>query len=305
MKLVTFEPLAAASQDPAQRHRRARHGALLADGRVLDLQHAACGVPPPPDPLGWYDLDGATLRAVAAHLGDPTRLARASAGGAALETNAVRLGPPVPKPSKVICIGLNYRDHAIESGMAIPERPLVFSKFPSCVIGPEDTIQLPLDSQQVDYEAELGVVIGRRVSRCTRAEAAAAVLGYMNLNDVSARDFQFADGQWQRGKACDTFCPTGPFLATTDEVSDPHTLRIRCRVDGVTLQDSTTAQLIFGVPELVTYLARTITLEPGDLIATGTPPGVGFARKPPVWLHSGNRVEIEIEGLGVLANPVG
>ena len=305
MRLVTFETRSVASHDPAQRQRQLRHGALLEDGRVLDLQHTACGVPLPSDPLGWYDLDGATLRAVGALLGDAPRLARASASGAALDVHEVRVGPPVPRPGKVICIGLNYRDHAIESGMAIPERPLIFSKFPSCVIGPEDTIQLPLDSQQVDYEAELGVVIGRRVSRCTRPEAAAAVLGYMNLNDVSARDFQFADGQWQRGKACDTFCPTGPFLATTDEVHDPHTLRIRCRVDGVTLQDSTTAQLIFGVPEIVEDLARVFTLEPGDIIATGTPPGVGFARKPPVWLRTGNRVEIEIERLGVLGNPVG
>jgi 2-keto-4-pentenoate hydratase/2-oxohepta-3-ene-1,7-dioic acid hydratase in catechol pathway len=299
MKLVTFQP---SSADHAAAR---RNGALLADGRVLDFQHPACAVPAPLEPLGWYELDGATLRAARALLDDAPRLERVRAGGAALSAESVRLGPPVPRPSKVICIGLNYRDHAIESGMAIPERPLVFSKFPSSVIGPDDTIRLPEDSHEVDYEAELGVVIGRRVARCTRAEAAAAVLGYMNLNDVSARDFQFADGQWQRGKACDTFCPTGPYLATADEVPDPHALRIRCRVDGVTLQDSSTAQLIFGVPEIVEYLARTITLEPGDVIATGTPPGVGFARKPPVWLERGSRVEIEVEGLGVLANPVG
>ncbi len=214
----------------------------------------------------------------------------------------------MPRPSKVLCIGLNYRDHAIESGLPIPERPLLFSKLPTCVIGPDDPIVLPEGSEQVDYEAELGVVIGRRVGPrdgvLSREAAFAAVFGYTNVNDVSARDFQFADGQWQRGKSCDTFCPLGPYVASSDELPDPHTLRIRCRVDGVTLQDSNTREFIFDIPEVITALARHITLEPGDVIATGTPPGVGFARKPPVWLRAGAIAEIEIDGLGVLRNPV-
>lgn len=293
MKLVTFRR----GQGPL------RHGALLADGRVLDLQHEALALPRAADPNDWFDLDGALLAAVQRLLcaAEQTRRAAQVAGVPLAE---VRLGPPVPRPRKVLCIGLNYRDHARESGMPIPERPLIFSKLPTCVVGPEDTIHLPEGSSQVDYEAELGVVVGRRIARGDRAEAARAVLGYLNLNDVSARDFQFADGQWQRGKSCDTFCPIGPFLATVDEVPDPHRLRIRCRVDGVTLQDSNTDQLVFGVPDVIEALSRTITLEPGDLIATGTPPGVGFARKPPVWLRPGSRVEVEVEGLGVLANPV-
>lgn len=298
MQLVTFRTRAEAQDRPA------RHGALLSGGRVLDLTHAACAVDAPSDPWAWYDLDGAPLNAARALVTAPARHPDLAARGALLALDAVRLGPPVPRPRKVLCIGLNYRDHAEESGLPLPERPLLFSKFPTCVIGPEDAIRLPAGSEQVDYEAELGVVIGRRVSRCTRAEAAAAVLGYMNVNDVSARDFQFADGQWQRGKSCDTFCPTGPFLATADEVPDAQKLRIRCRLDGVTLQDSSTDQLIFGVAEVIEHIARSITLEPGDVIATGTPPGVGFARKPPIWLRSGGRVEVEVEGLGVLANPI-
>jgi len=286
---------------------RLRHGLLLDDGRGLDLEHRACAVPAPAEPGGWFDLDGATASAVAALAGSSAALERALALGASLPRD-YRLGPPVPKPTKVLCIGLNYRDHALESGLPIPERPLIFSKLPTCVIGPEDPIVLPEGSEQVDYEAELGVVIGRRVGPASGplspSAAARAVFGYTNVNDVSARDFQFADGQWQRGKSCDTFCPLGPYIATADVVPDPQALRIRCRVDGATLQDSSTAQLIFGVPEVIAAVARHITLEPGDVIATGTPPGVGFARKPPVWLRAGGVVEVEVEGLGVLRNPV-
>ena len=163
---------------------------------------------------------------------------------------------------------------------------------------------LPPGSTQNDYEAELGVVIGRRAHRIDEAAAMEHVLGYANVNDVSARDFQFADGQWQRGKSPDTFCPVGTYVATTDEIPDPQQLRIRLRLNGATLQDSNTDQLIFGVAKIVSYLSQFTTLEPGDLIATGTPPGVGFARKPPVYLKAGDRMEVEIEGLGVLANPV-
>jgi 2-keto-4-pentenoate hydratase/2-oxohepta-3-ene-1,7-dioic acid hydratase in catechol pathway len=171
-------------------------------------------------------------------------------------------------------------------------------------VGPEDAVVLPRASTKVDYEAELAVVIGRVAKAVPKAKVYEHVFGYCCLNDVSARDFQFADGQWQRGKSCDTFAPMGPFVATTDEIPDPHKLPIRLRLNGQTMQDSRTDQLIFGVPELVEFLSSVITLEPGDVIATGTPAGVGFARKPPVFLKAGDRMEVEIEGLGILANPV-
>jgi len=221
-----------------------------------------------------------------------------------IDSGDVKIEAPVPRPGKVICIGLNYRNHAIESGMDIPKSPIIFSKFQTCVVGPGDPIRIPIGSEKVDYEAELAVVIGRRASKVKASEAMDYVFGYMNFNDVSARDFQFADGQWQRGKSCDTFAPMGPFIATRDEISDPHKLRIRFRLNGETLQDSTTAELIFGVPELIEFLSANIALEPGDVIATGTPPGVGFARKPPVFMKDGDIAEVEIEGLGILSNPV-
>jgi acylpyruvate hydrolase len=216
----------------------------------------------------------------------------------------VRVLAPVPRPGKLICIGLNYRDHAAESNMPIPEQPVVFSKFSTAVIGPEDAVLLPATSSQVDYEAELAVVIGRRAKSVSLESAFDYVLGYTNINDVSAREFQFADGQWQRGKSCDTFAPMGPCIVTRDEIEDPHRLSIKLRLNGVTMQDSVTDQLIFGVPELITFLSKTITLEPGDVIATGTPPGVGFARKPPVFLKAGDVMEVEVQGLGVLRNPI-
>lgn len=216
----------------------------------------------------------------------------------------VKLASPVPRPGKVICIGLNYRNHAIESGMDIPKSPIVFSKFVTSVCGEGDAIVLPRESSQVDYEAELAVVIGRRAKHVSVADAMNYVFGYCNLNDVSARDLQFADGQWQRGKSCDTFAPMGPFIATADEIADAHDLNIRFRLNGETLQDSTTAELIFRIPELIEFLTRSITLEPGDIIATGTPPGVGFARKPPIFLKDGDVCEVEIEGLGTLTNTV-
>lgn len=216
----------------------------------------------------------------------------------------VTLEAPVPRPGKIICIGLNYRNHAIESGMEIPTSPIIFSKFVTSVTAPESPIVIPKGSVQTDYEAELAVVIGRRAKNVSAEDAINYVFGYTNLNDVSARDFQFADGQWQRGKSCDTFAPFGPFVATKDEISDPHALRIQFRLNGDTMQNSTTAELIFRIPEIIEFLSRSVTLEPGDIIATGTPPGVGFARKPPVFLKEGDVCEVEIEGLGVLINPV-
>jgi 2-keto-4-pentenoate hydratase/2-oxohepta-3-ene-1,7-dioic acid hydratase in catechol pathway len=211
---------------------------------------------------------------------------------------------PVPKGAKIICVGLNYRDHAEESGQPVPESPILFAKFSNSVIGHGTPIRIPPDVSQADYEAELAVVIGREAKRVTPAESLDHVLGYTCLNDVSARDFQFVDGQWMRGKSPDTFCPIGPWIVTTDEIPDPQGLAISCVLNGETVQDSSTKQMVFGVSELVAFISTWITLEPGDVIATGTPPGVGFARKPQLFLQDGDRVEVDIEGIGRLSNAV-
>ncbi|MGB9071586.1 MAG: fumarylacetoacetate hydrolase family protein [Terriglobales bacterium] len=220
----------------------------------------------------------------------------------ALET--VRLCAPVPRPGKVIAIGLNYLDHSLEQGAQLPSAPLVFAKFPTSVTGPYDPIMIPAGDPQVDYEAELAVIMGRRGKAVPEAHAMDHVGGYTVLNDVSARKWQFADKQWVRGKSCDTFCPIGPWLTTRDDVPDPHNLDIATRVNGVTLQSSNTSKLIFRIPQLIAYISASITLEPGDIIATGTPEGVGVFRKPPIFLKHGDIVEVEIKGLGTLRNPV-
>ena len=206
-------------------------------------------------------------------------------------------------PSKIICVGLNYRDHAEESGMALPERPLLFAKWPNTLIGPGDPIVLPAISSEVDYEAELGVVIGRRAFRVAAADALGYVKGYVCANDVSARDIQLGDGQWTRGKSLDTFCPVGP-LVPASAVPDPQALRIRAILNGRTLQDSSTEQMVFSVAEVIAFVSQAITLESGDLILTGTPSGVGFTRKPPIYLRPGDEITIEIDGIGALTNPV-
>jgi 2-keto-4-pentenoate hydratase/2-oxohepta-3-ene-1,7-dioic acid hydratase in catechol pathway len=218
----------------------------------------------------------------------------------------VRLLSPVPDPRKIVCIGLNYRDHAIESGAEIPSEPVLFSKYPTTLIGHGDSIVLPSVSEQVDYEAELVVVIGRGGRHISKDKAMGHVGGYMVGHDVSARDWQLnkPGKQWMAGKTFDTFAPTGPELVTPDEVPDPHSLRIQLRLNGQTMQDSNTNQLIFRIDEIVSYLSQVMTLQPGDLIFTGTPPGVGMARKPPVWLKPGDVAEVEIEHLGILRNPV-
>jgi 2-keto-4-pentenoate hydratase/2-oxohepta-3-ene-1,7-dioic acid hydratase in catechol pathway len=211
---------------------------------------------------------------------------------------------PIERPGKIVCVGMNYRDHAAESGLEVPSRPVLFAKWPNGLIGPGEPIVLPAGCDQVDYEAELGVVIGARARRLSAAEALGAVAGYVCVNDVSARDLQFEDGQWTRAKSLDTFCPVGPRLVATDEVSDPQRLRIRCLVNGEALQDSSTEHMVFSVAELVAFISEAITLEPGDLIATGTPAGVGFTRKPPIFLRPGDEVTVDIEGIGALTNPV-
>ena len=215
----------------------------------------------------------------------------------------VRIGLPF-RPRSLICIGLNYKDHAAESGVPLPEKPVVFAKLTSCVVGPRDAIVIPPDTLEVDYEAEFAIVIGRTCRGIPASQALDYVAGYTCMNDVSARDFQRGDGQWVRAKSQDTFGPLGPYLVTADDIPNPQALFIRCRVNGDLLQDSNTSNMIFGVRELIAFISRGITLEPGDVIATGTPPGVGFARKPPIFLHPGDRVEVEIQSLGKLENEV-
>jgi len=210
---------------------------------------------------------------------------------------------PIPRPGKIVCVGLNYRDHAEEQGAELPAAPLLFAKFTTALIGPGDPIVIPSIVTKCDYEAELGVVIGTSVRNVSKENALEAVAGYVVANDVSARDLQFADGQWTRGKSPDTFCPVGP-LVPAAEIADPHALGIRAILNGETVQDSTTANLIFGIDEVVSYVSRTSTLEQGDLILTGTPAGVGVFRNPPRLLQPGDEITIEIDGVGSITNPV-
>src|SRR6202167_5185528 len=217
----------------------------------------------------------------------------------------VTLLAPIPRPPKFICVGLNYRDHAAEAQMEIPQVPTIFNKFTNVVIGPGATIVLPKVSAKPDYEAELAFVIGRGGRYIPAAKAMEHVFGYTILNDVSARDFQMATTQWLMGKTFDTFAPMGPWIVTRDEIVDPHSLDIILEIGGEVLQRSNTRELVFGVPALVEFISSVVTLEPGDVVSTGTPAGVGFTRKPPRYLQPGDEVVVSIEGLGELRNPVG
>lgn len=215
----------------------------------------------------------------------------------------IQLGP-LFRPRNLLCIGLNYKDHAAESGLPLPEKPVVFAKLTGCVTGPGAPIVLPPDTKEVDYEAELAVVIGHRCRGVSTSEALEYVAGYTCLNDVSARDFQRGDGQWVRAKSQDTFGPMGPYLVTPDEIAGPQSLPIRCWVNGQLLQESNTDKMIFPVNELIAFISRGITLEPSDVISTGTPSGIGAVRKPPIFLKPGDEVVVEIEGVGRLSNSV-
>jgi 2-keto-4-pentenoate hydratase/2-oxohepta-3-ene-1,7-dioic acid hydratase in catechol pathway len=281
MKLVTF-----AADDGT------RLG-VVRDDMIIDLADASGGRLPA-DMLAFLQQGEPALelaREVAAGAGTGRALAE------------VRLLAPVPNPSKVVAIGLNYMDHCREQNIDPPQAPMIFAKFPTAVVGPGAAVRWdPALTRRVDYEAELAVVIGRRARRVFAAQALDYVAGYMNCNDVSARDLQFGDVQWVRGKSLDTFCPLGPWLVTRDEVPDPHSLSMRCTVNGTALQDSTTAEMIFRVPQLIEFASRAFTLLPGDVIATGTPDGVGVFRSPQVFLKDGDVVTVEIEGLGELTN---
>ncbi len=232
------------------------------------------------------------------------RVAFSAPKGLLTPLEKVRLRAPIARPGKITCVGLNYADHAREQGIEPPKEPIFFLKSINTLCGPGDPILLPPNSTQVDYEAEFAVVIGKAGRRIPEEKAYQYVAGYTILNDVSARDMQFGDKQWYRGKSCDTFAPTGPWIVTADEVPDPHNLGISLTLNGQKMQDSNTSNLIFKVPYLISYLSQSMTWELGDLISTGTPPGVGVFRKPPVFLKPGDSVSITVEQLGTLTNPV-
>ena len=220
-----------------------------------------------------------------------------------------RIGSCVAQPGKFICIGLNYSDHAAESGMAVPAEPVVFMKASSCICGPDDNVVIPRGSRKTDWEVELGVVIGSHAKYVSEADALSYVAGYCLINDVSERAYQLeGTGQWVKGKSADTFGPTGPWLVTTDEITDPQNLNMWLDVDGHRYQNGNTSTMVFGVAHLVSYLSRFMSLHPGDIISTGTPPGVGLGQKPPVYLRPGNKIHLGIDGLGeqkqlVVADP--
>lgn len=233
-------------------------------------------------------------------------LAAPDAGERTHAAAEVRLLAPIPRPGKVLCLGMNYRDHAIETGKDIPTEPVVFCKAPTSVIPAGAPIRIPLVTSEVDYEVELGVVIGRAGKNIPAGAAMGHVFGYTVVNDVSGREYQNRKpgGQWFLGKSFDTFCPMGPWIVTADEIGDPHALPIRCTLNGERVQESNTRHLIFTIPAIIEYVSKVMTLEPGDVIATGTPHGVGMARKPPLWLKAGDTVVCEVEGIGSLTNPV-
>ncbi|MCX6151414.1 MAG: fumarylacetoacetate hydrolase family protein [Ignavibacteriales bacterium] len=215
------------------------------------------------------------------------------------------LDAPLRKPGKIVAIGLNYIDHASESKMELPKHPLVFTKFNSSITGPYDPIIIPSSvTDKVDYEVELAVIIGKQAKNVTKENALQYVFGYTIINDVSARDIQFEDGQWVRGKSLDTFCPMGPYLITKDEINDPQNLQLTCEVNNNILQNASTKDMIFSVAELISVLSNSFTFEPGDIISTGTPSGVGFIRKPPIYLQNGDVIITEVQHIGKLINKV-
>jgi len=261
---------------------REKPGLIDAQGTLRDLS-AHCAT------IGWNELSPGGLKRLAAL--DPRKLPPVR--------GKPRLGVPFTGISKFIGIGLNYRDHAIEAGMPIPSEPIVFMKATSCINGPCDPILLPPGSVKTDWEVELGIVIGREARRVTAAKALDHVAGYCVINDVSEREYQLERGsQWDKGKGCDSFGPIGPWLVTKDEVPDPQNLRLWLELNGERVQDGSTATMIFGVREIVSYLSRFMTLHPGDVIATGTPPGVGLGMKPQRFLGAGDTVRLGVEGLG-------
>lgn len=284
MKLVTFI-----------HNGQSRIGALTGGGAIVDLNRAN---PQLPTDMLAFLAGGADTKALA------EKAVASALPSAVVARSAVTLQAPLPRPGKILCIGLNYRDHAAESNQPIPDHPTVFAKYNNTVVGPGAAIVLPTVTEKVDYEAEFAFVIGRTARNVAAADALDYVAGYLPFNDVSARDYQMRTSQWTVGKTFDTFGPMGPALVTSDEIPNPHDLDISLTINGEVLQSSNTSNLIFSVNELIADLTSFMTLEPGDLISTGTPSGVGSARKPQRWLRAGDVVAITIEGLGTLENPV-
>jgi acylpyruvate hydrolase len=314
MQLVTFG------------HRGAQRVGLLAQERVIDVNRAYAallvqrGDPlavPLADALVPADMIGileageralAAIREAEGYVREGLASGEQAEGlrrdGVVFTPSEVAFKAPIPRPGKLILLGLNYRDHAEETGQKIPEVPTLFAKYSNSVIGPGAAILIPRATEQIDYEAEFAFVIGRPGHHIPRERALDYVAGYTIINDVSARDYQFVTSQWTVGKTFDTHCPMGPALVLKDEIPDPHTLDLSLSIAGEVLQRSNTRQLIFKIPDTVEYLSQVMTLDPGDVISTGTPAGVGFTRKPPRWLRPGETVRVEITGLGVLENPV-
>jgi 2-keto-4-pentenoate hydratase/2-oxohepta-3-ene-1,7-dioic acid hydratase in catechol pathway len=278
MKLVTYQ------------HNGHQHAGVVHNDTVISLKSAGL-----PDMLSVLQGGSEALKRIEVLLAKPP-------ADTVTPLSGVKLSAPIPKPTKIVCVGLNYRDHAIESKMEIPSRPTIFSKYNNTVIGPGDNIVIPNNTQKPDYEAEFAFVIGKGGRHIKAADWPEHVFGYMNLNDVSARDVQLAVSQWVMGKTFDTFAPMGPYLVTADEIKDPHNLNISMTLNGETVQNSNTKELIFKIPDLVEFLSSIMTLEAGDIVSTGTPSGVGMAWNPPKWLKPGDETVVTVEGLGSLRN---
>lgn len=309
MRLVTFLRLG----EP-------RLGAVVGD-QVIDLNTAyrlmqeragrlrakeAAAAVLPADMIGFLSAGDEALKAASTTINYVTNADKSAfvGQGVVYGLKAATLKAPVPRPTKLILVGLNYRDHAEEAKMKIPEEPTLFSKYASVVIGPGEAIRMPKVSTQIDFEGEFAFVIGKRGKDIPKDKALDYVAGYTIVHDVSCRDYQMRTGQWMVGKTFDTFAPMGPYLVMKDEIPDPHTLNLTTRVNGVVMQSSNTKHLIFNTFDLIAYMSQVFTLEPGDVVSTGTPAGVGFARNPQVFLKPGDVVRIEIEGLGALENPI-
>jgi 2-keto-4-pentenoate hydratase/2-oxohepta-3-ene-1,7-dioic acid hydratase in catechol pathway len=292
MRLVTYDS-----------QRKWRAGIIVKD-KVIDASLAAqtAGIH-----LGSGEISNRAIiqlsRVEQSKLEETARELAGSNKGEVLSMKEVLLGPPIPDPDKIICLGLNYKSHAEEAGLKLPEVPMLFAKYRNALTGPTSPIVLPKMSQEIDYEAELAVVIGKRGKDIPVENALEHVAGYMAFHDVSARDLQFRAGQWLSGKSLDTFAPCGPCLVV-NEIDDPQNLNISTSLNGQTLQHSNTKHMIFSVAETIAYISQLMTLEPGDIIATGTPEGVGFKRTPPIFLKDGDMVEVEVEQIGMLRNPV-
>ncbi|MGW6665899.1 MULTISPECIES: fumarylacetoacetate hydrolase family protein [Peribacillus] len=274
-----------------------QHIGLVKDDQIISL--TALGPEEFPACMKKFIERGSELRSRAEQL-----IEQRVNDDAIFKLSEVNILPPIAKPDKIICVGLNYFDHCKETGMEPPESPVIFSKYANAIAGHNDAIEIPINSTEVDFEAELAFVIGREAKHVSEEEADDYVFGYTIMNDISARDLQFQDGQWSRGKTADTFAPFGPVIVTKDEVGDPHNLAISLELNGEIMQDSNTSNLIFTVPKIISFLSQSMTLMPGDLIATGTPPGVGMGRNPKIWLKNGDRMNVSIEKIGTLSNHV-